>query len=425
LTRCKEDLRAEVANVIQTEVGMVGKRWLFFVALLSCAASVGVGNAQVYVWTGTTSTDWFEPTNWLGGTVPGNPITGTSIAIGIKAPFLPNNFVFNHFPVYSGDNSSFLLPPGGPFDLGHSVDTTFTMQDGLLIHDFYVGLGMGSGFNAKWIHNGGELRMIEVANHWFFVGFQPGATAELEVNNGLMHLGQLYLSWNGGTTSLELNGGEIRANEAVYFAGNTSSGQVTVDITGGLLKSAGVIQFGGSGSARATVNMSGGTVEAATLNFVRGTTDLAGGEMRADVAIINPTSIINFSGGSLSLTGDQSALVNQWVNSLLVVTTLPGHIVSSIFDGERTTVFATLPSLAGDFNSDGTVDAADYVNFRKGLGDVYTPADYDVWVAQFGQSMSGAASGSIAAVPEPSMGASLFTALVLAFVWRPLCRSVL
>ena len=44
------------------------------------------------------------------------------------------------------------------------------------------------------------------------------------------------------------------------------------------------------------------------------------------------------------------------------------------------------PTLAGDFNEDGVVDAADYVVWRKGLGTTYTQKDYDTWRAHFGQT---------------------------------------
>jgi hypothetical protein len=61
----------------------------------------------------------------------------------------------------------------------------------------------------------------------------------------------------------------------------------------------------------------------------------------------------------------------------------------------------------GDFNQDGTVDAADYVVWRKGLGITYTQADYDLWRAHFDET---APSGTALpktdalppAVPEPS-----------------------
>ena len=83
---------------------------------------------------------------------------------------------------------------------------------------------------------------------------------------------------------------------------------------------------------------------------------------------------------------------------------------------------ATVP---GDFNFDGTVDAADYVAWRKGLGTLYSPSHYDIWRANFGSSL-GSGSGSAlpsaeslsAAVPEP---AALALLLVAAALW-PLRR---
>jgi hypothetical protein len=69
-------------------------------------------------------------------------------------------------------------------------------------------------------------------------------------------------------------------------------------------------------------------------------------------------------------------------------------------------IVAELPP--GDFNQDGTVDAADYVVWRKGLGTTYTDDDYKDLRANFGTSLL-AGSGSVlpsaeslSAVPEPS-----------------------
>jgi hypothetical protein len=64
-----------------------------------------------------------------------------------------------------------------------------------------------------------------------------------------------------------------------------------------------------------------------------------------------------------------------------------------------------LASLAGDYNSDGVVDAADYVVWRKGQG--LTTGTYATWTANFGEtSGSGAgafsAADTTAAVPEPA-----------------------
>jgi hypothetical protein len=64
-------------------------------------------------------------------------------------------------------------------------------------------------------------------------------------------------------------------------------------------------------------------------------------------------------------------------------------------------------TLPGDFNHDGTVDAADYVMWRKGMGTTYTQSDYDAWRTNFGKTAgSGQALPSAeplsAEVPEPT-----------------------
>jgi hypothetical protein len=67
--------------------------------------------------------------------------------------------------------------------------------------------------------------------------------------------------------------------------------------------------------------------------------------------------------------------------------------------------------LAGDYNGNNVVDAADYVLWRKGLGTTFIQDDYTIWRAHFGQtagSGAGAAIGSAgaaslqASVPEPA-----------------------
>jgi hypothetical protein len=73
--------------------------------------------------------------------------------------------------------------------------------------------------------------------------------------------------------------------------------------------------------------------------------------------------------------------------------------------------------LTGDYNGDGTVDAADYVVWRKNPANYGgDPAGYDTWRAHFGQA-TGSGSLSEAAVPEPST--HVFAIFVLGAVfWR-------
>jgi hypothetical protein len=81
--------------------------------------------------------------------------------------------------------------------------------------------------------------------------------------------------------------------------------------------------------------------------------------------------------------------------------------------------FAAAPPSPGDFNNDGSVNAADYVVWRKGLGTTYTQADYDLWRANFektagnGQALP-SAEPLPAAAPEPSSG--LLTLLVIGLI---------
>lgn len=63
--------------------------------------------------------------------------------------------------------------------------------------------------------------------------------------------------------------------------------------------------------------------------------------------------------------------------------------------------FAYYPLLAGDFNNSGIVDAGDFVAWRNGLGTLYTPADFEVWRGNFGNTVAAAAI-AMTSVPEPS-----------------------
>jgi hypothetical protein len=62
---------------------------------------------------------------------------------------------------------------------------------------------------------------------------------------------------------------------------------------------------------------------------------------------------------------------------------------------------AAAPSLPGDYNLDGTVDAADYVVWRKNPGGIYTQNDYNIWRAHFGETAGSGASSTLPLPPAP------------------------
>ena len=68
------------------------------------------------------------------------------------------------------------------------------------------------------------------------------------------------------------------------------------------------------------------------------------------------------------------------------------------------------PLLFGDYNNNGTVDAADYVVWRKNDG---TRFEYDSWRANFGRTDgNGSGASANASVPEPATLIILAVALV-------------
>jgi hypothetical protein len=91
-------------------------------------------------------------------------------------------------------------------------------------------------------------------------------------------------------------------------------------------------------------------------------------------------------------------------------------VVSLTEGGLETSV--TLPILLGDYNMNGTVDAADFTVWRDNLGStsnltadgnnngIIDPADYQVWVDNFGRS-----ANLLANIPEPSSQSLLLLAL--------------
>jgi hypothetical protein len=78
--------------------------------------------------------------------------------------------------------------------------------------------------------------------------------------------------------------------------------------------------------------------------------------------------------------------------------------------------FTSSAAVLGDYNHNGTVDAADYVVWRKGLETAYSQNDYNVWRANFGKTAgSGSGATANAAVPEPS---TLLLTMFAAAGWR-------
>jgi hypothetical protein len=137
----------------------------------------------------------------------------------------------------------------------------------------------------------------------------------------------------------------------------------------------------------------------------------------ADVYLVAGTTLnLSFAGtdviDSLFIDG-----VSQAEGTWGATGNLAADFQSSLITGTGLLEVTTLvvPGVPGDYNDDGTVDAADYAVWRKnqgttntlpndnGIGGTIGTAHYDLWVANFGNPPgSGSGSGALAAVPEPS-----------------------
>ncbi len=263
---------------------------------------------------------------------------------------------------------------------------------------------------------------------------------------------------NTGTVVVDAVGQHAR----VLKVGATAASSATLQITGGWLAVENELNIGGGAGSSATVALSGGGLVAPVLSKgAGGQFQFTGGRLQtsqvqfsltnnggtlaavstaggtqitgdftttAGAIELELTSLTQFDkvaatgavtlGGALQVLLDGSftptagdsftvltgasvagAFTNLSPNSRVEILNRPG----ASFLVSTTTGAVTLSgyslTIAGDFNSDGAVDAADYTTWRDGLGSIYTTADYEVWRIAFS---GGAATTSAASVPEPS-----------------------
>jgi beta-glucanase (GH16 family) len=159
----------------------------------------------------------------------------------------------------------------------------------------------------------------------------------------------------------------------------------------------------------------------------------------------NPSTNVNeirfYVDNNLYQTVDQNSSMSD-ANFTTAKNIILNLAVGGDFDGDpnATTVFPQTmlvdyvrvwhrpTGLAGDYNGDGQVDTADYVAWRKSVGQTgiglaadgsgngtIEQSDYEMWRTNFGNASAGAgaAAGIIAAVPEPASGVPMAIGMML------------
>lgn len=127
----------------------------------------------------------------------------------------------------------------------------------------------------------------------------------------------------------------------------------------------------------------------------------------------------NVSSGDLTFRNDG----NYSTAATLLFNASTGH-ETGYTDDFKVYIGAVPVGVAGDYNNNGVVDAADYVLWRKGgplQNEVDVPgtvnsADYTAWRARFGNTSGTGSAVGPAAVPEPGSMCVAVTALIASIV---------
>jgi hypothetical protein len=155
---------------------------------------------------------------------------------------------------------------------------------------------------------------------------------------------------------------------------------------------------------------------------------------------INVMGTATFNSGSILALDTTNASPTQTSYDLLTATSIVDSGISfsgptgwsyQIVTGGNGQILRAVQSgpvgVPGDYNNNGTVDAADYVLWRNGgplQNEINTPGtvdstDYDAWRANFGKPGSGSGTGLNAGqVPEPTAVVLMLLGLVAAFSSR-------
>lgn len=234
-------------------------------------------------------------------------------------------------------------------------------------------------------------------------------SGSIELASGILELqGNFYHEG-----ALALTGGSLVLSGDTAGAGNfDGSGTVTIDGTlspgdASIPQSIAENTFGGDVSlgenARVNINLAGSATGEFDVLSIAGTLDLDG-----DIVVTLPSGADEESNYIPASTDSfvivtATAGITGTLDNLVMPTSAPeGFRWASMLDSTSITLFFETEGLPGDFNEDGTVDAADYTVWRDGLGSDYTADDYNVWRANFGSSLTvGQSTASVTSVPEP------------------------
>ena len=261
--------------------------------------------------------------------------------------------------------------------------------------------------------NAGDTGQLAITGGWLDAREQVvigsnASTCTLALSGGRLATPRLSkgsgstFSFTGGILQTQLVEFDLEVNGGTLAPGQVSNGNGpgTIHVLGDLIFHSGVLEIEIGGTALGEfdrvevdgVTALGGTLKVLPVNLGDGVYVPQSGDQ---------FPFLSSSGGS---EGTFDALVLPALADGLKWEIQPGGVTTFL-----TVVESTI--LAGDYNADGSVNAADYTVWRDNVGGtslvnetvslgVADEADYDVWKANFGAT--GPIAAGLARVPEPA-----------------------
>jgi autotransporter-associated beta strand protein len=255
--------------------------------------------------------------------------------------------------------------------------------------------------------------VVTLDNHTETVNglFSEGALSEIFITNQTEGQGTLRVGANDATSTF---GGTITdyVDPTLGFTGTVAVSKI----------GAGTLSLTGMNAYTGDTRVDAGTLSINSA-FLADTADVsvaAGGLLNLDFSGTDTIDSL-FLGGVPRAPGVWGAVGSGAANSSPLLTGTGRLMVTTL---------GTAPSLTGDYNGNGVVDAADYVTWRQNLDQAVTlpndsspgtvtQADYTVWRTNFGRTAGGGAAVA-ASVPEPATW--LLLTICGIFIFQPHSR---
>jgi pectate lyase len=263
------------------------------------------------------------------------------------------------------------------------------------------------------------------------IGTTAAADGQLNIQSGWLEVtNEVEIGADPAAAAvLNLSGGELSAHEI------SKSAAGEFNFTGGTLHTDQVsFALVNNGGTLAPGHSIGATLVVGDLTLASGSLaiELASATIADTITVDGTASLggaldVSLLGSFVPQIGDSWQIISagNLLGSFSTVT--EGYSVQKS-NGNLILSFGVAPLLAGDYNDDGTVDAADYTVWRDLLNSnspllnetespgVVDAADYAAWRTNFGASDG---SGSVASVPEPTALGMGAVAGLLAGAFQP------